>query len=211
MKTATIAALAAGFVLPACSSISTGTVRMGDSLAGRIAKDSHIPGKGVPGQCAVFAEALQAEFHTVGIPAEVIVYGYSPSAVPDAECGGMAAGSSGIGGAHAVVAYQDAGRIYVMDNQSWAPQWVRDGSTVQVAQRFSGINAEVRVARIEPAPSMPTRAGFPAMRRFAENQTLRPSLPGTLSPRRSRAPLGRRVAPAVALGFPSWKPVLPGA
>ena len=29
-------------------------------------------------------------------------------------------------GSHAVVMYNDDGRTYVMDNQSWTPQWVHN-------------------------------------------------------------------------------------
>jgi len=49
---------------------------------------------------------------------------------------------------HAVVAYEDGGRTYIMDNQSWTPQWVRGGAPIQMAQLFSGINADVKVARV---------------------------------------------------------------
>jgi len=135
--------LAATLLLPACSSLSTASIRIGDTRAARIAKDTTIPGKGVPGQCLPFANALQEKLEAAGIPSKVIVYGYEASAMPQA-----GATQPGDRGSHAVVAYEDSGRTYIMDNQSWTPQWVHDGPAIQMAQRFSGIYADVKVARV---------------------------------------------------------------
>lgn len=126
-----------------CSSLHALDIRIGDTRAARIAKDSHIVGKGVSGQCLPYATALHEKFQAAGIPSQVIVYGYEASAAPGV------AGPSGPGrGAHAVVAYDDGGRTYIMDNQSWTPKWIHTAAPLLMAQQFSGINANVRMARV---------------------------------------------------------------
>jgi hypothetical protein len=137
----------------ACSSTSTGRIRIGETAASKIAKDTQIPGKGVSGQCLPFAQALHQKFEAAGIPSRVIVYGYDVSPVPQKELPEL--GRSGDRQAHAVVTYDDGGRTYVMDNQSWSPQWVHDAAPIQMAQQFSGINCQVRIARVVSDPTPP--------------------------------------------------------
>jgi len=132
----------------ACSSFSTAHIRIGNSRAAQIAKDTSIPGKGVQGQCLRFATALHEKFQAEGIPSQVVVYGYQTSGMPETNDNGNRA-------AHAIVVYSDGGQTYVMDNQSWNPQLVRDGTTREVAQRFSGMNCEVKMAHaiIDSSPT----------------------------------------------------------
>jgi hypothetical protein len=136
----TLSLVTAGLLI--AGSVQAIDIRIGDTSAARIAKDAHLPGKGVPGQCLPFAAALHGKLQAAGIPSEVLVYGYEATPGP-----GMAV-SAGKRGAHAVVLYQDGGRSYVMDNQSWAPQWLHEAAPLQMAQQFSGIACNVRVARM---------------------------------------------------------------
>src|SRR5690242_9156939 len=108
--------------LSACASFRAGSVRIGDTPACRMAKDPSIPGKNVTGQCLPFAVALNQKLQAAGIASKVIGYSYElPLTSPMAE-------RTGGKGAHAVVVYNDDGRTYVMDNQSWAPRWVSQTS-----------------------------------------------------------------------------------
>jgi len=132
-----------------------GGIRIGDTPAARIAKDSSIPGKGKEGQCLPFATALQKKLEAAGIAARVVVYGYEAGGVPATDAAGDVAAQPAFGtaagrGSHAVVMYDDGGRIYAMDNQSWTPQWVHNAAPVQMAQQFSGINCSVKMARVLP-------------------------------------------------------------
>jgi hypothetical protein len=135
-------------LMPACSTFRNADIRIGDTPAARLAKDVHITGKGVPGQCLPFAMALHKKLEAAGIPSRVIVYGYETSAVPGMSFAGGMSAEMPNRGAHAVVAYDDGGRTYVMDNQSWIPQWVHTAAPLQTAQQFSGINYNVRMARV---------------------------------------------------------------
>ena len=138
--------MAAAFLLPACSSLSQNSIRIGQTPASRIAKDPTITGKGVPGQCLAFANALQLKFEAAGCPVQVSRrYGYQASPVPQP---GFVPAVGGEAASHAVVAHEDGGRAYIMDNQSWSPQWIQNGAPLQMAQRFSGINTDVKVARV---------------------------------------------------------------
>jgi hypothetical protein len=150
MKTTKIMAslLAMSLLLPACSSVPTGGIRIGSTPAGRMAKDPQIPGKGVPGQCLPFAMALQQKFQAAGVPSKVLVFGYETSSTSSPGAMQSASGGSGNRGAHAVVAYDDGGRTYLMDNQSWTPQWVHDAAPMQMAQRFAGIQYSVKMAHV---------------------------------------------------------------
>ena len=153
-----------------------GDIRIGNTAASRIAKDTSIPGKGKPGECLPFARALQKKFQAAGIPARVVVYGYEQGGVPAVTTSGdIYAQPTGTGadrGSHAVVVYEDGGRTYVMDNQSWTPQWVRNASPKEMAQQFSGINCSVKMARVEDGdgvstPKSPAKASV--TRRVAAN------------------------------------------
>jgi hypothetical protein len=70
------------------------------------------------------------------------------------------------------VVYDDGGRSYMMDNQLWLPRWIHNGSPMQMAQQFSGINCSVKMARVvggegKSAPKSPAMAS--ATRRVAAN------------------------------------------
>ncbi len=130
-----------------------GGIRIGDTQASRIAKDFSIPGKGKPSQCLPFAMALQKKVEAAGIAARVVVYGYEAGGVPAMDAAGDVSAQQVLGtavgrGSHAVVMYDDGVRIYVMDNQSWTPQWVHHAAPVPMAQQFSGINYNVKMARV---------------------------------------------------------------
>ena len=132
-----------------------GSIRIGDTRAARIAKDTHIPGKGQAGQCLPFAQALHQRLQAAGIHSQVVVYGYESGGVPIPIDGGEITAQPILGegperGSHAVVVYDDRGRTYVMDNQSWTPQWVRNATPMHMAQQFSGINTSVKIARVLP-------------------------------------------------------------
>jgi hypothetical protein len=131
-----LAVLASACLLPEFAMAGGGKIRIGDTPARRIAKDRSLPGKGVEGQCLPFAVALHQKFKAAGIPSKVITYGYQSLKTPISS-------RQPTNGAHAVVAYNDEGRTYVMDNQSWAPTWVHDGSAVAMTQQFSGMDYHV--------------------------------------------------------------------
>lgn len=171
-KTATSAAAVLLLTGMACHA---GSIRIGDTPAARIAKDTHIPGKGKAGQCLPFAQALHQKLEAAGIPSRVVVYGYESGGVPVPGAGGEIAVSPILGdgagrGAHAVVIYDDGGRTYVMDNQSWTPQWVRNATPMQMAQQFSGINTSVKMARVLPEQRAQKSIGQPGkVARIAAN------------------------------------------
>jgi hypothetical protein len=107
-----------------------------------------------------FAIALHKKFEAAGIPSRVVVYGYESGGVPIPNAGGEISAQPVLGegagrGSHAVVIYDDSGRTYVMDNQSWTPQWVRNATPMQMAQQFSGINTSVKMARVLPDQQAP--------------------------------------------------------
>jgi hypothetical protein len=156
------AALTVSLFASACSSVpaTTGGIRIGSTAASRIAKDTHIPGKGVSGQCLPFAQALQQKFAAAGIPSRIMIFGYEVAPMP--AMGSAPSGHMGDRMSHAVVAYEDGGRTYIMDNQSWSPQWVHDAAPMQMAQQFAGLNSQVHMARMmdggtpqSPTPALP--------------------------------------------------------
>jgi hypothetical protein len=162
-----IALSALGF--QACAPFRVGNIRIGNTHAARIAKDQGINGKGSYGQCLPFALALHEKFQVAGIPSKVIAYSYETLTVPVDLTGGdlrpLNPGEKpGTTGAHAIVAYEDDGRTYVMDNQSWMPQWVRNATPAGLAQQFSGMDVAVLhakvVARTDSAKGM-SPAGLP--------------------------------------------------
>jgi hypothetical protein len=143
------------FTIPcllACAPFRVGNIRVGYSAAGHIAMDCSLPGKCERGQCLTFALALHEKFAAAGIPSKVIAYGYEALSAPTAgvevsQPARVNADGSNLTGAHAVVAYNDDGRIYMMDNQSWRPTWVHDAGAMAMAQQFSGMNTRIRGAQ----------------------------------------------------------------
>lgn len=117
-------------------------IRIGNTPASRIAKAADVPGKGVYGKCLPFALALHQKFQAAGIPSRVIAYRYEKAA---------SASANSVESGHAIVAYEDGGRTYVIDNQSWAPQWVYNGSPAELARQFSGIGFEITQAKVVKA------------------------------------------------------------
>lgn len=164
MKTNSLLLLST-MLLAACAPFRVGDIRVGNTPARKIAKDMSIPGKGVDGQCLPFAVALHHRFQAAGIPSKVIVFNYdSLGTTPGAFSGAGNFGvSKPVGGAHAMVAYNDEGRTYLMDNQSWMPTWVHGDSVAGFAQQFSGMDMKVADARTYAAatPRVP-RATAPA-------------------------------------------------
>ncbi len=143
----------AASLLPACApQTRIGSVRIGYSKAGRIAKDMSLPGKGVEGQCLPFANALHQKFAAAGIPSKIIVYHYTPLSSPvayDDFNRALCSDARNLNAprTHAVVAYNDDGRTYIMDNQSWYPTWIHDASPTEMAQQFSGMDLHVDLAQ----------------------------------------------------------------
>jgi transglutaminase-like putative cysteine protease len=114
-----------------CTYVPAHALRIGYGPAGRIAK-SEQPGKGTPGKCLPYAEALQASFKAAGIPARVVTYTYETA--------------RGEERGHAFVVYEDNGRVYAMDNESFAPRWLASGEVAKypaqyLAERWSGPSA----------------------------------------------------------------------
>ena len=136
----TLATISAAF-LSGCASFRVGSIRVGDTAPRRIAKEMSIRGKGIEGQCLPFAVSLHRRFKAAGIPSKVIGYGWKALAGPLGD-------RKPHTGSHAVVAYQDDGRTYVMDNQSWQPMWVHGGASHAVTQKFSGMDFKVEDARV---------------------------------------------------------------
>lgn len=147
--------LLTALLLPACAPCKVGSIRIGNTPARAIAKDTSIPGKGVDGQCLPYARALHRKFQAAGIPSRILVFNYDSlggAGSPFSTSGafGIRRGQSG---AHAVVAYNDAGRTYLMDNQSWMPTWVHDDGIAGMAQQFAGMDMKVSDARGYSTPS----------------------------------------------------------
>jgi hypothetical protein len=137
----------------ASSPFSMGEIRIGDTPARRIAKETTLRGKYVDGQCLPFALALHARFRAAGIPSKVITFRYETLPRPRAIFGEQQAWApinerGGIAGAHAVVAYEDQGRTYLMDNQCWQPKWIHSDSPYGMARQFSGMDTLVAKARV---------------------------------------------------------------
>ncbi len=131
--------VAMSFVLVA--PLARGEVRIGYGPASQIARAGDLRGRNRIGQCLPFARALQARLQAAGIRAKIITYAYE---------GGVAPGENppGLPQSHAVVAYEEGGRTYIMDNQSWSPKWIRDATAVEMAQRFSGPGVAVLGAKV---------------------------------------------------------------
>ena len=140
-------------LLSACAPLLAGGIRIGDTPARRIAKDPAIPGKFVEGQCLPFAAALQAKFQAAGIPSKILSFQYETLSAPRDLIGDQRPVPSindrgGQVGTHAVVVYEDDGRTYVMDNQSWQPKWIHDASLAGMASQFAGMNIAVGDTRV---------------------------------------------------------------
>jgi len=145
-----------------------GPIRIGDTRARKLAKDPHIPGKFVDGQCLPFALALRKKFEAAGIRSKILIFQYTTlAALPDflatANALPAAADYGGRSGSHAVVIYDDEGRTYAMDNQSWQPTWLHDDSAEQLAGRLGGMRTLVESAYfVKPAVAKPTYHGASA-------------------------------------------------
>jgi hypothetical protein len=158
------ACLAAALVIfTGATTCVAGDIRLGGTTAVRIARDASIPGKGKAGECMPFALALQKRFEAAGIPSRVIVFGYEQAGVSMITVyGDVEAQPSGQGaarGSHVMVVYDDGGRTYAMDNQSWTPRWIREATPVQMAQQFSGVQCDVKMARVLPTRRAPGHTG----------------------------------------------------
>jgi hypothetical protein len=160
----------------ACASERGGGVRIGYGSASRIARDPDIPGRNVPGQCLPFACALQARLQAAGVRSRIIEYNYELSPVPVGDLSGLPPRDSHNPLCHAVVAYQEEGRTYIIDNQSWTPTWVREAAPVEMAQRFSGLAVNVLGARTL-FPSDDQRPASTAGRRKVSRERLSPIAP----------------------------------
>ena len=154
-KKAIVSVLAALFSVGA--PLSMGDIRIGDTPARRIAKEATLRGKYVEGQCLPFALALHARLRAAGIPSKIISFRYETLPRPREIFGERRAIApinerGGITGDHAVVAYEDRGRTYVMDNQSWQPKWIHDDSPFGMARQFTGMDAIVAKVRVVDNP-----------------------------------------------------------
>jgi hypothetical protein len=152
MSTKAITAVLAASLM-ASAPLSMGEIRIGDTPARRIAKETTLRGKYVEGQCLPFALALHARFRAAGIPSKVICFNYETLSRPCEIFGEHRAFPSiydrgGLTGVHAVVAYEDKGRTYLMDNQSWQPKWIHDDSPLGMARQFGGMDTLVAKARV---------------------------------------------------------------
>lgn len=133
------------------ASSEAGNIRIGDTPARKIAKDPHIPGKFMDGKCLPFAAALHKKFQEAGIPSKILVFHYTRlAALPDffatQNALPTAADYGGTTGSHAVVIYDDEGRTYAMDNQSWQPTWLHEDSANKLAGQLGGMRALVNSA-----------------------------------------------------------------
>lgn len=135
------ASLGIAISLALSAPLARGEIRIGYGPAGNIARAPDLPGKTVPGQCLPFARELHARLQAAGIPSAIITYAYAADS--------RLAGPLDAPLSHAVVAYEDRGRTYIMDNQSPAPVWMQKTTLAGMAQRFSGPAIAVRGARIE--------------------------------------------------------------
>jgi hypothetical protein len=175
-----------------CASTQAGGIRIGDTPARRIAKGAAIPGKFCEGQCLPFANALHAKLEAAGIRSKILSFQYETlPAVHDvvADQWGFRPipDRAGMTGAHAVVVYDDQGRTYVMDNQSWQPKWIHDASPTVMATQFAGMNTFVDDACVidsarRTMPPGPSRESAPPSFRASSQAPHSPV--SQLSPRR---------------------------
>jgi len=126
-----------------------GGLRVGNTPARAIVRESSIKGKCVQGQCLPYALDLAKRLQAAGIPAQVIGYRYG-------ELMGGARDWGQVSG-HAVVVYQDGGRTYIMDNQSWTPRWVEHAPDKGMALQYEGMNSQVVMTWKVNGTSSPTR------------------------------------------------------
>ena len=124
--------------LSACSTSPLADFRFGNTPARSMAMDPCIPGKGVPGQCLPYAMALQKKLAKAGIHAKVIAYRSENLSDPS---------KSMVGRGHAVVAYQDRGRTYLMDNIADRPLWVEgNANPEEELGQLEGMDARIVAA-----------------------------------------------------------------
>ena len=135
------ASLGIAITLVLSAPLARSEIRIGYGPAGNIARAPDLPGKNVPGQCLPFARELHARLQAAGIPSAIINYAYAA----DSRLGGPLDAPL----SHAVVAYEDRGRTYIMDNQSPAPVWVQKTTLAGMTQRFSGPSVAVLGAKID--------------------------------------------------------------
>jgi hypothetical protein len=153
-----------------CTSFRVGSVRVGQTKAARIAKAPSLPGKFVEGECLVFARSLHREFERAGISSKILAFRYeslSPiyGALDPEPSMASFKKPSVPARSHAVVAYDDDGRTYLMDNESWRPRWVKAASPTQMARQFGGMDVAVRGASYLSEPQAKALA----------SETLRPA------------------------------------
>jgi hypothetical protein len=148
------------FLTPDCPAFDLRGIRVGDTPASRIAKQRDIVGKGQHGQCLAFAVELNQRLRAAGIKSQVIGYHYQDLS-PGGRNGGAILG-------HAVVVYEDRGRTYVMDNQSWAPRWINPAPVGTMLGQFGGLQAQVQRAFVvdssAKAPPHDRRGASPGQR-----------------------------------------------
>jgi len=110
-------------------------LRIGDTPARAIAREHAVKGKNVQGQCLPYALDLVKKLRAAGVPAQVIGYSYGDTFAGSRDWGTFRG--------HAVVMYEDGGRTYVMDNQSWTPSWVSKAADKRMATQFEGMTSQV--------------------------------------------------------------------
>jgi len=135
------ASLGIAIALVLSAPLARSEIRIGYGPAGNIARAPDLPGKNAPGQCLPFARELHARLQAAGIPSAIITYAYAADS--------RLAGPLDAPLSHAVVAYEDRGRTYIMDNQSPAPVWVQKTTLADMTQRFSGPSVAVLGAKID--------------------------------------------------------------
>ena len=87
-------------------------------------------GKGQNNLCLPFAYALHNKFEQARIKSKVVCYHWQHT-------------TDNKNGDHAIVIFDDQGRTYVMDNQSFEPTWVKTSTELDIAQQFSGVFNQV--------------------------------------------------------------------
>lgn len=108
--------------LSACSlPFKVGQIRVGYGKVGMIAKSNDVIGKYEMNQCLPFAKDLHQRFKEAGVNSAIVAYFWQ-------------AGFH-IGG-HAIVLYEDEGRIYGMDNMTWRPRWLKTGKLQDMVEQF---------------------------------------------------------------------------
>jgi len=127
------------FTASPCKAFELWGLRVGDTPARAIARQNAVKGKNVQGQCLPYALNLVEKLRAAGISAHVLGYCYGETTGGARDWGNMRG--------HAVVVYQDGGRTYLMDNQSWMPRWVEQANdNHHLAVQFEGMNSQIVTA-----------------------------------------------------------------